>query len=188
VTICTRDRGCIFGDINEREIQFNEYGKIAYGALQKISEYIENIELDNYIVMPNHIHVILINPGNACRGGVSPPLHETTEKVRTYKQGEIRRANKKDRITWTTMTNQGGETPPLHRTLGQIVAYYKYQTTKEINRIRNTPGIPIWQRNYYEHIIRNENELNRIREYILNNPLQWDNDENNPANLKDFNR
>ena len=84
------------------------------------------------------------------------------------------------------MTNQGGETPPLHRTLGQIVAYYKYQSTKEINRIRNTPGIPIWQRNYYEHIIRNENDLNRIREYILNNPLQWDNDENNPVNFNDF--
>lgn len=47
------------------------------------------------------------------------------------------------------------------------------QSAKQINKIRNTPGIPVWQRNYYEHIIRHENELNRIREYIVNNPLQW---------------
>ena len=197
VTICTRDQECIFGDIIDREIRLNGYGEIVYGDLQQISKYIENVELDYFIVMPNHIHAILIISGNACRGGVSPPMHEmvnpiknsrmikmggTTEKNRIGKQGDPQ-VNKKDRITWA---NQGGETPPLRRTLGQIVAYYKYQTTKQINRIRNTPGIPVWQRNYYDHIIRNDYELNRIRQYILNNPLQWDNDENNPINFNDF--
>jgi len=82
---------------------------------------------------------------------------------------------------------RGGVTPPLQDksnkpTLGQIIAYYKYQTTKQINKIKNTPGNPIWQRNYYEHIIRNEKSLNQIRDYIVSNPLTWSKDRNNPKN------
>lgn len=77
----------------------------------------------------------------------------------------------------------GGETPPLRRpTLGQIVAYYKYQTSKIINQMRNTAGMSVWQRNYHEHIIRNEKELNQIREYIINNPVRWELDKENPNN------
>lgn len=73
---------------------------------------------------------------------------------------------------------RGGVTPPLP-TLGNIIGYFKYQSTKQINIIRNTPGLPIWQRNYYEHIIRNEKELYEIRKYIKNNPLNWQDDEYN---------
>lgn len=70
------------------------------------------------------------------------------------------------------MQKEGGEPPPLQgRTLGQI------------NKIRNMPGIPVFQRNYYEHIIRNDNELSGIREYIVSNPLKWDEDEDNPLNM-----
>jgi len=60
----------------------------------------------------------------------------------------------------------GDHTP----TLGKIVAYFKYQTTKRINESQGTPGRKLWQRNYYEHVIRSENELGKIREYIINNP------------------
>ncbi|MCK4965336.1 MAG: transposase, partial [Dehalococcoidia bacterium] len=56
----------------------------------------------------------------------------------------------------------------------------KTVSTKRINQMRNTPGVPVWQRNYYEHIIWNEDELNLIRQYILDNPVQWDTDEDNP--------
>ena len=62
-----------------------------------------------------------------------------------------------------------------------MVAYFKYQSTKHINIMRGTPGIPIWQRNYYEHIIRNDESMNRIREYIINNPRQWALDRENPG-------
>jgi len=61
--------------------------------------------------------------------------------------------------------------------------YFKYQTSKQINKIRNSPGMPVWQRNYFERVIRNENELNKIRQYIQNNPLQWGSDKENPKNL-----
>ena len=59
-----------------------------------------------------------------------------------------------------------------HPTLGRIIAYFKYQSTKHINKLRNTPGLKLWQRNYYEHVIRDDNELNRIRKYIINNALK----------------
>ncbi len=62
-------------------------------------------------------------------------------------------------------------------TLSQIIAYFKYGSTKQINQLRNTPGVRLWQRNFYEHIIRNEYDLTRIREYIINNPANWEKDE-----------
>ena len=81
---------------------------------------------------------------------------------------------------------RGGVTPPLlqRRTLGQIIAYFKYHSTRIINQIRNTPGIPLWHRNYYEHIIRNEKELYYKRKYIMNNPIKWEIDGNNPDKSK----
>ncbi len=68
--------------------------------------------------------------------------------------------------------------PPLH--LGKTIAYFQYETTKTFNADRVGPLLKLWQRNYYEHIIRNDEELNCIREYIQNNPLQWDLDRENP--------
>ncbi len=76
----------------------------------------------------------------------------------------------------------GGETPPLQKTptLGQILGYYKYQSTAKINALRKTASEPVWQRGYYEHVIRDEESLNRIREYIIYNPQRWDLDRENP--------
>ncbi len=68
----------------------------------------------------------------------------------------------------------------VKHTLGQIVVYFKYQWSKRINKIPDTPTTPLWQRNYYEHIIRNDETLNRIREYILTKPLSWHLDRENP--------
>ena len=77
----------------------------------------------------------------------------------------------------------GGETPPLQNPIGRAVAYFKYLSAKEINRMRENPGLPIWQRNYYEHIIRSESELHKIRTYIMENPLKWEEDEENPNRI-----
>ena len=63
----------------------------------------------------------------------------------------------------------------------KIVGFYKMNTAKRINQFRNTPGMPVWQRNYYEHIIRNDKSLNQIRQYIRDNPFNWGIDENNPV-------
>ncbi len=77
---------------------------------------------------------------------------------------------------------QGGVTPPLRKwTLGQVVGYLKYQTTKQINLVRDNPGVSVWQRNYYERVVRDESELTGIREYIQCNPKRWEEDEENPS-------
>ncbi len=68
--------------------------------------------------------------------------------------------------------------------LPKIIGRFKMNSAKHINLIRNTPGCQVWQRNYYEHIIRNEDEMHRIREYIIYNPAKWAEDENNPLNIK----
>jgi REP element-mobilizing transposase RayT len=65
--------------------------------------------------------------------------------------------------------------------IASIIGGFKSAVSRRINEQRGTPGAPVWQRNYYEHIIRNDNELNAIREYIVNNPLKWALDRNNPA-------
>ena len=84
-----------------------------------------------------------------------------------------------------TISNQGEMTSPLHTpTLGQIMAYFKYQSTKELNALVGTGTITkFWQRNYYERIIRNDNEMDRIWRYIEANPSHWDDDDENPANI-----
>jgi putative transposase len=139
VTICTKDKECIFGEVNGEEVRLSTIGEIAKRCWQEIPAHFFNTELDEYIIMPNHIHgIILINSG---RGEVTSPLRGIT--------------------------------------VGKIIAYFKYQSTKRINEIADTPGIKIWQRNYYEHIIRDEKDLDNTREYIYNNPVKWLYDEEN---------
>jgi len=70
-----------------------------------------------------------------------------------------------------------------HKPLGRLIGAFKTVSTKQINIIRNISGVPVWQRNYYEHIIRNEDELNRIRQYIIENPFRWEDDPENPKNI-----
>jgi REP element-mobilizing transposase RayT len=75
---------------------------------------------------------------------------------------------------------------PPHRlpcSLGSFVAGFKSAATKRINAIRRTPGLPVWQRNYYEHVIRDEDDLDRVRRYIAENPLRWEEDQKNPLSV-----
>ena len=66
--------------------------------------------------------------------------------------------------------------------LGRLIGAFKTVSTKRINEMRGTPGAPVWQRNYYEHVVRSEEELNRIQQYVIDNPLRWEEDPENPAN------
>ena len=156
VTICAKDKKYLFGNIISDKMELSEIGKIINRFWIEIPNHFSNVHLDEYIIMPNHLHGIVMIDIN-CRGGVTPPHIK------------------------------GRGTLPLQqkRPLGHIIGYFKYQSTKYINKIYGLPGRAIWQRNYYEHIIRNENELNHIREYILYNPLQWQFDRENPAGIFD---
>lgn len=142
ITICTNKQLDKFGEVIEGKLILNNIGEIVYKFWFEIPKHFANVELDEFVVMPNHFHGIIFLKG-MCRGEVSSP-----------------------------QVRQGKGILPL-QTLGQVVAFYKYQTTKLINEIRNKPGLSFWQRNYYERVIRNDDELNRIREYIIYNPLKW---------------
>ncbi|MGE5582349.1 MAG: transposase [Bacillota bacterium] len=100
-----------------------------------------------------------------------PSLQETTQRLNTSKQPYLsHRSRSTQPMDIQERRNMG---------LPKLVGRFKMVSSKQINIIRNTPGVPVWQRNYYEHIIRNEPELNRIREYIINNPLNWQKDDYN---------
>ncbi len=145
VTICTYHRDCLFGKIINGEIILNEIGLLVQNEWVKTEKIRDNILIDVYLVMPNHLHgIIMIN--NVGAYGHTPL------------QNVFRSTSK---------------------TIGAIIRGFKSTTTKQINQYRQNPYLPVWQRNYYEHIIRNEDELSHIREYILNNPLQWEYDREN---------
>jgi hypothetical protein len=86
---------------------------------------------------------------------------------------------------WSEFGQGGFKTAP---TLSEIIRGFKTFSARCINHLHHTTGVPVWQRNYYEHVVRGENELNRIREYIANNPLQWDMDRENPLRIADGSR
>jgi REP element-mobilizing transposase RayT len=122
------------------------------------------VELDAFVVMPNHMHGIIMIQG---RGEASAmPLHASKEPLESDASPLQRHPN--------------GTQP---RSLSAIVQNFKSVSTRKMNAARSTLGAPVWQRNYYEHVVRDEEELAAIREYILGNPARWDEDENNPALL-----
>jgi REP element-mobilizing transposase RayT len=154
VTIVTHQRQLLFGDILNGDMFLNNVGCIVKAEWLRTADIRDNVTLDEFVSMPNHLHsIIIINddeiPVGASR---SSPLQ-------------------------TDMQLSHG---PVPHSLGAIMAGFKSSVTKRINGLRNTPGMPVWQRNYYEHIIRNEMEWNNIRKYILTNPKKWETDQENP--------
>ena len=149
VTVCAHDRMCLFGEIADGKMRLNEAGRIVQQCWNQIPEHFPHVELGEFIVMPNHVHGIVViaeTPNVGARHAV--PLPEKFCK-------------------------------PVPGSIPTIVRSFKSAVTKRINEMRGTPGVPVWQRNYYEHVIRNDESLHCIREYIINNPLQWDMDREN---------
>jgi REP element-mobilizing transposase RayT len=158
ITICTYQRECLFGEIKEGQMFLNENGKIVEQEWFKTPEIRKEIILDEFIIMPNHIHgIILINDQN-------------TEN---------------NNIIVSSVGAKGSS--PLRmqpKSISSFVSGFKSSVTTQINTLRQTPGNPVWQRNYFEHIIRNDTVLQKIREYIINNPIKWFDDADNPRNWK----
>jgi REP element-mobilizing transposase RayT len=152
ITICTSRRVHLFGEIKNQEIKLNRPGEIVEEWWRKLKDKFSGVDLDGYTIMPNHIHGIVILSEKAPNGVGA--IHELPLP--------------KSRLQRRRML------------LPKIIGYFKMNSAKEINRLPDAHTTSLWQRNYYEHIIRNENELRRIREYIQYNPLKWDLDRDNP--------
>ncbi|GIV57086.1 MAG: hypothetical protein KatS3mg054_0921 [Chloroflexus sp.] len=161
ITICTHDRACLFGEVVAGEMQVNAVGEVVCAEWFRTAQIRPYVRLydDEFVVMPNHIHGIIwiINDDVGA-----------TRRV-AHRVGATRRVAPTD-------PPRG----PASGSIGAIVGQFKSITTKRINALRGTPGAPVWQRNYYEHIIRTEDALQRIREYIATNLLRWHLDRENP--------
>ncbi|MFH0772032.1 MAG: transposase [Candidatus Omnitrophota bacterium] len=151
VTVCVNNRESLLGKIEDGRSRSrrgtaccapSQYGQIVYNEWINTGKLRNNVELDEFIVMPNHFHGIVI-------------INES---------GTARRA-------------PTGFGKPVARSLSAIMRSFKSAVTKRINESRKMPGAQFWQRNYYEHVIRDDNDLINIREYIVNNPARWQEDE-----------
>jgi putative transposase len=150
VTMVTHQRQCLFGEIVDGQMWPSRLGKIVREEWSLSTQIRHEIELDAFVLMPNHVHGIVIirdQPAAVVGAHGRAPLQHR---------------------------------PP--RSLGSLVAGFKSIVTRRINGIRRTPGAPVWQRNYHEHVVRSEEELNRIQQYVIDNPLHWEEDPENPAN------
>lgn len=165
MTICAKDRGCIFGEIIDGQMYLSDFGKIADQCWKKITDHFQHILLDASVIMPNHVHGVLV---------VRDIKHNVADVSATQ---ALSLHNTVGATHASPLHNRPGPRP---RSLGSIIGSFKSAVTKGINEMRNTPGAPVWQRNYYERIIRNEKELDRIREYIIQNPAEWEEDEYHP--------
>ena len=156
VTICAAGRACLFGDIVAEEMRLTAVGEVAASVWQALPLHFPDLFLGSWVVMPNHFHGIVVLGGRA---------------------GEAS-------ATASTDDNQtAADASPLpHGTapgsLGAVVQNFKAVSTRKINRLRGTAGAPVWQRNYWERIIRrsDERELTAIEAYIRTNPANWNAD------------
>jgi len=170
ITICTYQRQHLFGDIVDGVMKLNQYGQIIQSCWQRIPIHFANVLLDAWVVMPNHLHGILV-------------LTDTLGEGEAFGKGEAF-GNKTCEIAEDACPNAS----PLQfcgtqsGSIGAIVQNYKSISTLQINYVRHTPGIPVWQRNYHDRIIRDEEALQRIREYVKTNPLAWEIDQLHPDN------
>jgi REP element-mobilizing transposase RayT len=139
VTLVTHGRELLFDDPVLR--------RVAETMWRRIPEHASHVTLDEWVVMPNHLHGIIV---------IEVPVGECPNRA-------------------------GDPLGPPAGSLGAVVGNYKSVTTRRINHIRKTLGVPVWQRNYYERVIRNQRELEATRRYVIDNPLYWNEDRKNPA-------
>lgn len=154
VTIVTYQRDCLFGRIENEEMVLSDFGIIADECWYAIPEHFPHVELGVHVVMPNHVHGIIVIRDDNRRGAAL---------LRPYDENEnSHKVNVKP------------------GSLGAIIRSFKSAVSYRINKEHNATGI--WQRNYYEHIIRDEKDLHNKTDYIEANPMLWDDDDDNPRN------
>jgi len=142
VTVCMHERQCLLGEIAGDKVEMNNAGRSVWTAWKNIPQHYPGVGVDEFVVMPNHVHGILILGD---RAGLKPA---------------------------PTKKSHG---------LSEIVRAFKTFSAREINKSRGMTSAPVWQRSYYERVIRDKGELNRIRRYIVDNPVMWAMDRNNPT-------
>jgi putative transposase len=165
ITICTHDRRCIFGRVVNGEMRLSQIGQIVQRIILEIPTHFPGVVLGEFIIMPNHIHMILWITDFVGAGFTPAPVIANAG----IPSSEIA-------DSWRSGRPQGS---PLRANLGQIVGAYKSLVVRDCLKIFKSNDEfmgKLWQRNYYEHIIQDDTDYERIAEYILGNPLKWEED------------
>ncbi len=169
LTLVTENRERLFGEVTADEMRLSTLGKIAWREWERLPQRFRHIRLDEFVIMPNHIHGIIVIVNDAgSRGAAEGP-------------GDLSLDSTRCAPTIPTDPTAHGEEfgGMIPGSIAAIVRAYKSAVTLRVNYARATPGVAVWQRNYYEHIIRDEAEWGRIRQYIVCNPRQWVSDYEN---------
>jgi REP element-mobilizing transposase RayT len=166
-------RECVFGEIVDGKMALNALGEIAKQEWFRTSELRGTVRLyeDEFVVMPNHVHgIVWIIEGDDVVGAQRRCAPTDPSRVPMYPT--------RAPTTTTTMVQRTNVAPG---SLGAIIRAYKSAVTHAIHALQGSNELPVWQRNYYEHIIRNDEEYRRIQMYIESNPANWVEDDENPA-------
>lgn len=152
VTIVVQGRRNILGEIVDGKINLNNFGHIVKNEWITTDKLRRNIELDEFIIMPNHLHgIIHITDDNPGKGTEHRALTDNPQSIEKFGK-------------------------PVSGSIPTIIRSFKAAVTSKINQLHKSPGMRLWQRNYWERVIRDEDELNGIRKYIIENPLKWQED------------
>jgi putative transposase len=154
ITICTHARTPLFGEIADGTVRLNRFGEMVEQCWREIPDHAHHARLDVFVVMPNHVHGILVLGHRV--PGKGTPCRAPTERF--------------------------GE--PVPGSLPTILRSFKSAPARQVNGLRGRPGGRVWQRGYYERAIRNERELTAVRRYVVENPLRWDLDPENPMKAR----
>jgi REP element-mobilizing transposase RayT len=172
VTACAQNRDCLFGEIANGIMVLNDAGLMVGKWWQEISTKFDNVMIDTHVVMPNHFHGIICIVGATLRG--RPDFAESVgAPLRGCPAFDLR-------------AEEPGRPHRAAPTLGDVMNWFKTMTTNAyIRGVKQSDWSPfpgrLWQRNYYERVVRDDEELTAIREYILCNPMQWAEDKENPT-------
>ena len=167
VTLCTQDRECLFGEIADGEMALNEAGRMTEHWYLKLANKYPDMQCDAFVCMPNHLHFVVVNTGEPLADGE----RIVGADLRVRPVSGARRG----------IGESLGKGEHTGSPLPAVVQWFKTMTTNAyIRGVKHNGWTPfagkLWQRNYWERVIRNEEELNLIREYIHNNPAQWESD------------
>ena len=181
VTLVTQDRSCLFGDVVDGAVQLNDAGRMVEAVWDDLPRRFPGIDLDAFVVMPNHVHGIIVIVGAVGAPPADAPAPAgAPDPVGAPLVGahdvDARDARATTRVAPTRVAP----------TLGDVVGAYKSVTTVKYTRAVQALDWPtfrrrLWQRNYYERVVRDDAALDRTRRYILDNPAQWGSDGQHPT-------
>lgn len=175
ITICCQDRKCWFGKIENGKMILNEYGTVAYNEWIKLTQRFLNFELDVFQIMPNHMHGIIVLNDVGATLAVAP----NDKIVAPNDKMDLQANGATTRVAPTTKSKTVGDILGAYKSLvaNECLKIFKLKYARAEASPAPTPMMgKLWQRNFYDHIIRNEKSYQTISNYIINNPANWKDD------------